>query len=260
MTNIEFSFSQSEIEYYLLILMRMASFIFIAPFFGQKNTPLRTKLGLSIFLAFIVYGLMPERELNYNSTLGYAELVIKESIAGLLIGFSAYICNTIILFVGKFIDMQIGLAMANLFDPMTNSQTSVTGNLYQYILLFLLIATGMYGYLLSAIVDSYNLIPIGGMHFSDALYDSMVGFMGNYLLIGFRIGLPIFAVLMIFDCAMGIMTKVASQFNMFSVGIQIKLIGGFIVLFMTVFLLPSIANFIFVNMQEMVTAVIRGMS
>lgn len=257
--NVEISFSQSDIEYYLLILVRMASFIYIAPFFGQNNVPRRTKLGLAIFLSFIVYGLSTERVLEYDTTLGYAMLVIKESIAGLLIGFSAFICNTIILFVGRLIDMQIGLSMANLFDPATNSQSSITGSLYQYFLLFLLIATGMYGFLLSAIVDSYTLIPIGKMNITYTLFNNLIGFLGEYFVIGFRISLPIFAVILILDCAMGIMTKIASQIHMFSVGMQIKILGGFIVLFLTVFLLPDIANFIFVNMQDMVKETIRGM-
>lgn len=257
--NVEISFSQANLEFYLLILVRMASFIFIAPFFGQNNVPQRVKLGLALFLSFIVYNLIPKEFPVYETTLDYALIVIKESIAGLLIGFSAYICNTIILFTGKLIDMQIGLSMANLFDPVTKSQVSITGTLYQYILLLLLLATGMYGFLLSAIVDSYSIIQIGGMHMTEELYQGMVGFVTDYFMIGFRINLPVFAVILILDCAMGIMTKIASQIHMFSVGMQIKILGGLLVLFLTVFLLPDIANFIFVNMQEMVAVTIRGM-
>ena len=37
-----------------------------------------------------------------------------------------------ILFAGNIIDMDIGLSMAQEFDPMTNSQVTITGNLYQY--------------------------------------------------------------------------------------------------------------------------------
>ena len=257
--NVEISFSQANLEYYLLILVRMASFIYIAPFFGQNNVPQRVKVGLSLFLAFIVYNLLPKEVLEYETTLGYAGLIVKESIAGLLIGFSAYICNTIILFAGKLIDMQIGLSMANLFDPITKSQVSITGTLYQYIILLLLLATGMYGFLLSAIVDSYSVIGIGGMKFTETLYHSFIGFVSDYFMIGFRINLPVFAVVLILDCAMGIMTKIASQIHMFSVGMQIKILGGFLVLFLTVFLLPDIANFIFINMKEMVAVTIRGM-
>ena len=59
---------------------------------------------------------------------------------------------------------------------------------------------------------------------------------------------------------MGIMTKIASQIHMFSVGIQIKVLGGFLILFATVSLLPSIANMIFEEMQEMVVSIIKDMN
>ena len=47
--------------------------------------------------------------------------------------------------------------------------------------------------------------------------------------------------------------------NMFSVGIQLKIIAGFIVLFLIVYLIPSIANFIITEIKTMVVSIIDGM-
>ena len=105
--NIDVVISQQDIEYYLLILVRMTSFVFIAPFFGMSNTPSRTKLGLSVFLSLIFYNLLPEHTVLYTSLLEYTAIIFKEAVAGLLIGFSAYICGTVILFSGRIIDMDI---------------------------------------------------------------------------------------------------------------------------------------------------------
>jgi flagellar biosynthetic protein FliR len=55
------------------------------------------------------------------------------------------------------------------------------------------------------------------------------------------------------------MTKIAPQIHMFSIGIQIKVIGGLIILFLIVPLLPTVASFIFRVMQEMVILVMKGM-
>ena len=83
--------------------------------------------------------------------------------------------------------------------------------------------------------------------------------MGDLFVIGFRIFLPFFACIMILNCVLGIMAKVAPQMNMFSVGIQLKILAGLIVMFLTIFLLPSIANFIFREIKTMVVMVIEGM-
>lgn len=77
--------------------------------------------------------------------------------------------------------------------------------------------------------------------------------------IAFRIFLPIFSVILIMNCILGILSKVAPQMNMFSVGIQMKLLAGLAVMFLTVFLLPKVANYIFYEMKLMVQLFIEGM-
>ena len=58
--NIDVVISQQDIEYFILILVRITSFVFLAPFFGMTNTPTQTKLGLSVFLTLIMYSILPE--------------------------------------------------------------------------------------------------------------------------------------------------------------------------------------------------------
>ncbi len=256
---INISISQLSLEYFFLVLVRITSFIYIAPFYGQTNVPQRLKLGLSVFLSMIIFNLSPGEVPDYDSVLDYAALVVMESIAGLLIGFSAYICNTIILFSGRIIDTDIGLSMSQVFDPSTNSQVTVTGQMYQYFLLLLMIASNMHIFLLNAIMDSFTVIPIGGINPQATLYNTFVGFITDYFMIGFRIVLPVFVTILLLNCAMGIMTKIASQIHMFSIGIQIKVLGGFLILFVTISLLPSVANFIFEKMQEMVISVMKAL-
>lgn len=257
--NIDISISQLNLEYFLLILVRITAFVYIAPFYGQTNVPQRVKLGLSVFLTIIIFNLNPGEVPEYDSVLDYAALVVQETIAGLLIGFSAYICNTIILFAGRIIDTDIGLAMAQIFDPSTNTQVTITGSMYQYFLLLLMLASNMHIFLLNAIVDSFKVIAIGGLSPQLTMYNTIIGFLKDYFIIGFRIVLPIFVVILLLNCAMGIMTKIASSIHMFSVGIQIKVLGGLMILFITVSLLPSIANVIFEKMQDMVISVMRSM-
>ena len=47
--------------------------------------------------------------------------------------------------------------------------------------------------------------------------------------------------------------------NMFAVGVQLKLLLGLAVLFITTFLLPDIANFIFKEIKVMTVSFIEGM-
>lgn len=258
---INYEFTLYTFEYFLMILVRVASFVFIAPFFGMNNTPARVKIGLSVFLALILYQvILPKEVLEYSGVIEFAIIVLKEGITGLLIGFAANICNSIIVFSGKVIDMEIGLAMANIYDPTTKAQSGLTGTMYNYFIMMLLIATDMHHYILRALVDTYQIIPINGAVFDwQHLMGSMTMFVTDLMVIGFRIVLPVFACSMILSCILGIMAKVAPQMNMFAVGMQIKVLLGLGIMFLTIVLLPSISNFIFMEMKRMIVSVIEGM-
>ena len=47
--------------------------------------------------------------------------------------------------------------------------------------------------------------------------------------------------------------------NMFAIGMQLKLLVGFVILFLTIRMLPNISNFIFEEMKRMIVSFIEGM-
>lgn len=258
---VDFEFSLYTFEYFLMILVRIASFVFIAPFFGMNNAPRMVKVGFSVLVSMMIYQMViPKDPLEYSGMFDYAIIVIKEGITGLLIGFAASVCNSIVLLSGKIIDMDIGLAMAQVFDPINNTTSGISGNLYNYFILMLMIISNMHHFILRAVIDTYEIIPVNGMTFDwSHLLTSMITFMGDLMVIGFRIVLPVFACIMILNCILGILAKVAPQMNMFAVGMQLKVIVGLVVIFLTIGLLPSISNFIFQEMKTLMVSFIEGM-
>lgn len=253
-------FTLQNFEYFLLILTRISMFVVVAPFFNTRNTPAMAKIGFSAIVSLMLYFVVDFSALNYSTVVGYAFLVIREAITGLLIGFSTYCCTFIIQLAGHMIDMNIGLSMAQEFDPSIGSETSVSGILYNQFIMILLILSGMHRYIFRTFCDAFKLIPLGGAIFDwDSLLTSVIIFIGDVFVIAFRIILPVFAVIMVLNAILGIMVKVAPQIHMFSVGAQLKIIVGFIVLFLTVFLLPNIATFIFKEMKYMMSLFIKGM-
>lgn len=259
---IDYTFTYSDLEYFLLVFTRISCFIFAAPFFSTNNTPRTVRAGLSFFIALVIYhAITPHVMPEYTTVLGYAALVLKEGITGLLIGLGANICNSIVLFAGKIADMEIGLSMVQLMDPLTKEATGFTGSLYQYAVMLLLMVTGMHHYLLRAIVETYTLIPIGGAVFqSDRIVTTMIQFLTDYVMIAFRICLPIVAAMMILNAVLGILAKTSPQINMFSVGIQIKILVGLSVLFLTISVLPGASEYIFKEMKIMITAMVKSMT
>ena len=258
---VDLTFSMSELEYFLFVFVRIASFVFVAPFFSTRGVPNNAKVALSVFVAYIMYHFGPEHIYpEYNTILGFATVVLKEVSVGLLIGLAAQMCTSIVLFAGRIIDMEVGLSMANVFDPTTNEQASITGALMQYGVMMILYATGLHRFLLKALMETFILIPVGNTHINtDRLLESLIAFLGDYIIIGFRVCLPVFASITLMNIVLGLLAKLAPQMNMFSVGIQLKLLAGLSVIMVTISLLPDVCNFITTQIQQMIISMVEGM-
>lgn len=259
---INYSFSMYDLEFFLLIFTRVSCFVFTAPFFSMKNTPANVRIGISFFTSVLLYQVLtPAEAVVYSSVLEYVIIVMKEAVVGLLIGLAASICTSIVNFAGSIADMEVGLSMVTLMDPTSRESTSITGALYQYVLMLMMIATGMYRYLFGALADTFILIPVNGAVLrADSLVDSMLEFLSDYVIIGFRIVLPIFCSILLLNAVLGVLAKVAPQMNMFAVGIQLKVLVGLSVLFLTAGMLPGIGDFVFDEMKRMIHSFVGGMT
>ena len=246
-------------EVFLLILVRVASFVYTAPFFSLSGVPQRVKIAISFFISIIIYTLVPERTLEYSTAIEYAIIIMKESIVGLLLGFVCTVCVRVISFAGHIIDLNMGFSMANMYDQTLREQISVTGNLYYYTVWLLMIISGLYQFLISAIVDTYSIIPVNSVTVNLTLYDSFLKVIMNYFVIGFRIALPVFIGIMLVNAILGILTKVAAQLNMIAIGMQIKVLAGLGILFVTVGLLPVVSDFIMDMMKDAIRTVAGGL-
>lgn len=253
-------FTIETLEYLLLIVVRVSFFIYAAPFYGQDAIPARVKIGFSLFVSGILFMSMDRIELEFTGLIGYAVIVIKEGITGLLIGFAANICSSIVLFTGRMIDMEIGMSMASVMDPTTREQSSITGTLYNMLIMMILILSDMHIFILRAIMDSYQAIPMNRTLFDyDALYKAITSFLTEYMVIAFRIVMPVFICIMMLNVILGIMSKVAPQMHMFSIGLQLKVFVGLGVVFICMQMLPDVANFIFREMKQMMVLFMEAM-
>ena len=258
---IDYSFPIEELEYFLLIMTRITCFVYVAPFFSVPSLPGRVKIGFSFFISILIYyATMPHYYVSGETLLSIATLVVKEAAVGLLLGLSAYICQTIVLFAGRIADMEMGFAMANQLDPATKQDATITGVYYQYMFLMIMVLSGLYRYFVSALAETFTLIPVTKAVFNwDALLQSFIKFLGQYMLVGLQICMPVFCTIMLLNAILGILAKVAPQMNMFAVGIQLKVFTGLGVLFLTVGLLPKLSDLIYKAMQKGIVSFVEGL-
>ena len=254
------SFTVENLEFYLMLIVRISGFVFTAPFFSTTQVPVKIKAGMSIALGIMMAGMVEYVPMQYVGVFDFAAFLIKELAVGVILGFSSSICMFILNFAGQLIDMEIGFSMVSVFDPVSKVQTTITGNIYSYFVMLMLLVTNMHYYLLRAILDSFKAVPIGTVMIPINIYQAFVKFMLDYFIIGFRIILPVFAATLLVNVVLGVLAKAAPQMNMFVIGMQLKVIVGLVILWLVMDMIPEVSDFIFTEMRGMVTAILKILS
>lgn len=251
------TFTVDGFDAFLLILVRISTFVFVAPFFSFPNVPTRVKAGFSFIFALILFPVSCT-DIQYSTVIEYAILIMKEALTGLIIGFFTNVSYYILNFAGQLMDMEIGFSMVNELDPISRVESTITSNLYSYSVVLMLLVTDMHLYIIKAFADTFQIIPLGQAHIESNIYLLMVDFIKNYFVIGFTIVLPIFAAMLIVNTILAILAKIAPQMNMFVIGFQLKIFIGLLILLLLVKFLPAVSGFIFNEMADMMKAAVRA--
>ena len=240
---------QWNLSLFLLILFRWAGMIMLAPVFGARGVPGLVRLGLAASLSVIVYPLISAAKPSIPiELLPYVAVVIKEVLVGLVIGFVIYTMTAVLQGAGQLIDFQMGFTMGAAIDPVYGVQTPMMGNFQMVLATMLLLATNSHHYLIAAMVKSYAYIPINPStlpsHFT--FYAQLVA---NVFALAIQIAMPVFGALLVSDVGVGLLSRTVPQLNIFSVVFPVKIIFGFIILFLSIpFFGEAVAHLFNMNM------------
>lgn len=251
------------IDKVLLIFARVVGFIYLIPIFSGKNAPRQVKNGFAFFIAVALFSSGVGNEaIVINSAPEYVFIIAKEVLTGILMSYVVYLFFTVFYFAGQMMDYSIGFSMVSVFDPITQIQVPITGNMFYYAMAVMLITTGGLNALFMVFFDSYNSIPIGGANFAlDQNFISYIlGLTASYLSIGLRIAMPIVGTIMIVDVSLGILVKASPQMNVFVVGMPIKLLVGMTLLAIICPYFINVFHEVYAEMIEGVENMIGGMA
>jgi flagellar biosynthesis protein FliR len=149
-------------------------------------------------------------------------------VIGAMLGFTINLTFTAVKFAGSVAGMQIGFAIVNAFDPMTQSQVSIISQLYYILAVLLFFVTGAHQILVGAMFQSCLVIPpFAGFDPAGGAWFLMKEF-GTVFVLGLRIAGPIIIILLLVSASMGVIVKTVPQINILAVGFPVKIAVGLI--------------------------------
>jgi len=252
------------IDVFLLITVRLLAFFLLLPIISGQYVPMMAKIGLAMYISLISVSTGTLSAAAYdNSVLGYLMLILGEFAVGLILAFAAYLVFSVFLFAGQLIDFQIGFSMVSVFDPVTQIQVPITGNLYYMVAAILFLQLGGLNSFIYTIFHSYKVLPIGGAFIignGGTLSAYILKMLGEMMVMGLQIALPVVGTVLAVDIALGLLVKAVPQMNIFVVGMPIKLFIGLMVLLVIAPLFIEYYNYVYEAAANNVMTLIRGMT
>ncbi|QMV40156.1 flagellar biosynthetic protein FliR [Cohnella cholangitidis] len=224
---------------FLLVLCRITSFFVVAPIFSSRTFPTVIKIGLAFFVSLIVF-LTVGFDTKITADATYILAIVREVFAGLLIGYVAYMFFTIVQTAGSFMDMQMGFGIANIVDPITGVTAPILGNFKYMLMILVFLSINGHHYLLAAIMDSYKWLPLDNnlfqVYYGGNVTEFLTRTFADTFLLALQISAPIVVAMFLTDFGLALLARTAPQYNVFVIGIPIKILVG---LGLLVLLLPG---------------------
>ncbi|NLY80672.1 MAG: flagellar type III secretion system protein FliR [Lysinibacillus sp.] len=239
----------------LLIFVRVSAFFVTVPFFSYRTIPPQLKIVLALMLSWMMYYTIQAEAIPIDGN--YILLIIKEAMFGLIIGLAAAIVISTVQIAGGFIDFEMGFAMANIVDPLTGAQSPLLGHFFNILILYVLIAINGHHLILDGIYYSYQFLPIDDYpNFGDAgMAEFAAKLIGTIFALAFQMSAPMVATLLLVTLAIGITGKTVPQLNIFVVGFPLKIIVGFLVLFISmgimIQVMQEVIELLIITMREL---------
>jgi flagellar biosynthetic protein FliR len=222
-------------------LVRLLALISSAPIFGDKQIPVRVKIGLAVLMTIVIAPtLAPMPAVPVGSMQGLL-IIVQQIIIGTAMGFTMRLIFSAVELAGEFSGMIMGLGFASFYDPRNATNSAVISQWLGIIASLAFLAMNGHLMILSLVAESFHTLPVGEMMSSKSFY-AAAQWGGSIFVFGLQIALPLLAALLITNLALGILTRAAQQLNLFAIGFPITLTIGFLILSISLPLLSPILD------------------
>ena len=208
--------------------LRILAVFTAAPIFSSKSIPTRVRIALALFLAYAAQPSLQGQEMVSITSPQAFGTVMQQVGIGLAIGFSIRLVFSAVELAGEVIGAQMGLGFASFFNPALSTQSNAMGGFFGNMAAFLFIVMNGHLIVLMTVIKSFEVFPVE-QNFLEALGRMKLHTLGADLFAsGPWIALPMIGMLLFVNLALGIVSRIAPQMNIYAIGFPLTLTVGLI--------------------------------
>jgi flagellar biosynthetic protein FliR len=236
----------------LLATIRITAWLMIVPPFATAGIPRMVRFMLAVGLALAVTSTAqahaPAAEIGPLVSSAAEQLVI-----GAALGFLTRLLFSAIESAGALIDLFGGFSLAFAYDPLSATNTSVFGRFYGLLATTLIFATNAHLIILQGFLRTFATMPLDGTLDMSHLGSTLVHGVTGMFVAALQIAAPLIAVLFMADLALGLLSRISPQLNVFQLSFPLKIMLTLGLVGMGFTLLPRVVVEMANSTAELVT-------
>lgn len=216
-----------DIYRFFMIFTRIGTAMMLLPGFGGQMVSVRARLLLSLAITLVLLpplgGLYPPLPRHMGALV---RLIFGEAMVGIYLGVLAQVLMSALHVAGTFMSFQIGLTNAFSFDNVAEQQSSTLTAFLNTLALVAIFATDLHHLMLRALVDSYALfIPAAPLPLGD-FTETLTSTLTAGFALAIKLSAPLLAFGLIFYAALGLMSRLSPQVQVFFIALPLQIAGG----------------------------------
>ena len=214
----------------MLISIRFSAVFLLTPLFAAAQIPVQYRVIFILSLSFMLFlglGITPVQTPTSMAFLIAAAL--SELVIGGLLAFGVFAAFGAFLFGGRILDFQMGFGVANLIDPVTNTQSPLIGTFLNLMAVMAFFMLNGHHMVIRGLAYSLEQIP-PGVPLDEINISALVAQFGVMFVFGVAVVGPAIIALLLLDVGMAIAARTMPQVNMFIVGMPLKIFIGLSIL------------------------------
>jgi type III secretion protein T len=210
---------------------RFAVAFLLLPVFATDTVPALVRNALFVAFGIVTLAVQPLPVVGDWRVADWLQRFGREALLG--VGFGVLVGAVLWAFeaAGEIIDTKVGATLAQVIDPLSGHQTSLSGALLSRLAMVLFMAGGGFLVLVGVLVQSFTLWPLSKPGFvlppdSVRLFEQALG---DFALLSLLLAGPGLLMLYLIDAALGMVNRFAPQLNLISISMSLKAVAATLV-------------------------------
>jgi flagellar biosynthetic protein FliR len=219
---------------FFLVLTRVGAFWAAAPVFSWEVLSVPLKLSIAVLLSLFFTVLSPPPAPLNPAPIEMVLLLGQEALYGLALGITAYCLFIVVRMAGQYIEQEMGLTMAQVFDPFSGDEGRPLSLILEILFILLLFSTRSHELLLQILARSLERYPAGVIPNLGTLTEGILRSGSAMFLLALQLAAPILAVFMLLLVVLAFLARIAPESNVLflsfplRIGMGLLIVGFFI--------------------------------